>query len=107
MAESTEQRTVAELVTDLSEEVLESIEAGHRSTAEAVRKFVETFDAAIPNLVSPSLRKTILDAALELAEQLVTTQVQFLRSVIRSASETLKEGTAKPADEGEAKPAAD
>jgi hypothetical protein len=97
MAESTEKKTVAEQVTDLSDEILESVQAGHRSTAEAVRKFVESLDAAIPNLVSPSLRKTILDAALELADQLVTTQVEFLRSIVRSATGTLNEqGNAKP-----------
>jgi flagellar biosynthesis/type III secretory pathway protein FliH len=76
--------------------VLESVEARHRATAEAVRKFVESLDAAIPNL-APSLRKTILDAALELADQLVTVQVEFVRSVVRSATGTLKQGDAKPA----------
>ncbi len=42
-----------------------------------------------------SLRKTILDTALELADQLLTVQVEFLRSVVRSATGTLKQGDAK------------
>ena len=35
------------------------------------------------------MRKKILDAALDLADSLVTTRVEFLRSVVRSASETV------------------
>ena len=49
---------------------------------------------AIPNL-APSLRKTILDAALELADQLVTVQVEFVRSVVRSATGTAEAGRRK------------
>jgi len=34
-----------------------------------------------------SRRKTIIDAALDLTEELVTARIEFLRSVIRSAGE--------------------
>jgi hypothetical protein len=54
-----------------------------------VRKFVDTLDEAMPNLVDPELRKKILDAALDLAEQLATSTNEFLRSIVRSASETV------------------
>jgi hypothetical protein len=54
-----------------------------------VRKFVDTLDEAMPNLVDPSLRKKVLDAALDLADQLGTTTNEFARSIARSASETL------------------
>jgi hypothetical protein len=52
-----------------------------------VRKFVDTVDEVTPTLVDPALRKTIVDAALDLADSLVTTRLEFLRSVVRIASE--------------------
>jgi hypothetical protein len=90
MTESTEKKTVAERAADLSDEVLESVGARQQAAIEAVRKFVDTLDEAMPNLVDPELRKKILDAALDLAEQLATSTNEFLRSIGRSASETLK-----------------
>ncbi len=84
-----EEKTVAEQVADVSEEVLKSVESGQRAAIDAVRKFVGTVDEAIPALVDVSRRKTIVDAALDLADSLVTTRVEFLRSVVRSASETV------------------
>jgi hypothetical protein len=89
MTESTEKKTVAERAVSLSDEVLESVGARQQSAIEAVRKFVGTVDEAMPNLVDPELRKKILDAALDLAEQLATSTNEFLRSIVRSASETV------------------
>ncbi|HME47502.1 hypothetical protein [Mycobacterium sp.] len=108
MAESTEKQTVVERAADLSEEVLKSVESGQRAAIDAVRKFVGTVDEAIPARGDrPSGNKTIVDAALEMADKLVETQHEFVRSVINSASETLKkQGAAKPAAEAPAKPAA-
>ncbi len=73
---------------DLSDEVLESVKSGQQAALEAVRKFVDTVDEALPAAVHP-LRKTVVDSALELADQLVTTQYEFLRSVVRSADRAL------------------
>jgi hypothetical protein len=78
---------------DLSDEVLESVKSGQQSAIEAVRKFVATVDEALPEAVHP-LRQTVVDSALELADQLVTTQYEFLRSVVRSAERALN----KPRD---------
>jgi hypothetical protein len=89
MTESTEKKTVAERAAGLSDEVLESVGARRQSAIEAVRKFVDTLDEAMPNLVDPSLRKKVLDAALDLADQLATTNNEFLRSIARSAGETV------------------
>jgi len=86
---STEKKTVVERAAGVSDEVLESVEAGRRAAIEAVRKFVDTVDEVIPALVDASRRKTIVDAALDLADSLVTTRVEFLRSVVRSASEAV------------------
>ena len=76
---------------DLSDEVLKSVESGQRAAIDAVRKFVDTVDEAIPaRSDSPSGRETVIDAALDMADRLVTTQYEFLRSVVRSADRTLR-----------------
>lgn len=92
MAESTEKQTVVERAADLSGEVLKSVESGQRAAIDAVRKFVGAVDESMPAHGDdhPSRRKTIVDAALEMADKLVKTQYEFIRSVIGSASETLK-----------------
>ena len=64
MTESPEKKTVAERVETLSDEVLNSIQAGQRTAMDAVRKFVDTLDKVTPNIVDESARKKVLDAAL-------------------------------------------
>ena len=100
MAESTEKKTVAERVADLSEEVLESVESGQRAAIEAVRKFVDTADEETSDLVDASTlsHSAIVEAAMELADQLVRTHVQFLRSVFNNATAALKSDAKPPAD---------
>ena len=76
--------------TELSDEVLKSLEAGQRAAIEAVHKFVDTVDQVLPALGErPSRRKEIVDAALEMADRLVHTQYDFLRSVVQSAGNAL------------------
>ena len=75
---------------ELSEEVLKSVEAGQVAALKAVRKFIDTVDEALPAIGDrPSRRQTVIDAALEMADRLVTTQYDFLRSVVRSADQSL------------------
>jgi hypothetical protein len=45
-----------------------------------------------PVLPDQSRRKTVIDAALDLAEELSTARIEFLRSVVRNAGETLSKG---------------
>ncbi|MGB5112248.1 MAG: hypothetical protein WBO08_11820 [Mycobacterium sp.] len=71
---------------EMSDDVLESVEAGRTTAIEAVRKFV---DAVTPVLADQSRRKTVIDAALDLAEELVAARIEFLRAVVRSAGQTL------------------
>ena len=54
---------------------------------------MDPVDEATPALVEASRRKTIIDAALDLADQLVTTRVEFLRSASEAVSD--KPGGAK------------
>ncbi|BBX47397.1 hypothetical protein GCM10009641_15950 [Mycobacterium cookii] len=69
---------------ELSDDVLGSLEAGRKRGIEAVRKFV---DEVTPAVDEESRRKSVIDAALELAEELVTTQIEFFRDVVRSAGQ--------------------
>ena len=85
-----EEKSAVDRTVDLSVEVLKSVEAGQRAAIEAVRKFVDTVDEALPAIGGrPSRRETVIDAALELADRLVTTQYQFLHTVVRDAGRSL------------------
>jgi hypothetical protein len=91
-SESTDKTVeVVHRAADLSDEVLKSVESGQRAAIDAVRKFVDTVDEAIPARSDhPSGRETVIDAALDMADRLVTTQYEFLRSVVRSADRTMR-----------------
>ena len=93
---------MGERVADLSEDVLESVSDRQQTVIEAMRKFAERLDEALPD-VGEERRKKVLDALVDFAEKLGTTTNDFVAKMVRSASGTLKEGTAKPAAEGEAK----
>lgn len=69
---------------ELSEDILDSIEAGRNRGIEAVRSFIDEVNPAVEG---ESRRKTVVDAALKLTEELVTTQIEFIRSIVRSAGE--------------------
>jgi hypothetical protein len=72
----------------LAEEVRESARAGQHAASRALRDFRRTVDDAIPDVVEP-LRARIVDAAIELADELVTAQFKFHRSIVRSADRAL------------------
>ncbi|HKI41827.1 MAG TPA: hypothetical protein VKA66_15950 [Mycobacterium sp.] len=106
MAESTEKQTMAERAADLSDEVLERVEARQRAAIEALRKFVDRLDDAMPNLVDdPALRKKVIDAIGDYYEQLATTTNEFVATMVRSAIGTLNERSAKKAPKRAAKKA--
>ena len=70
----------------LSEDVLESVETGRAQTIEAVRKFVDRIGHMVPE---QPRRQTVVDAALDLAEELVTARIEFFRNVARSAGKAI------------------
>ena len=70
--------------------MLKSVESGERAAIEAVRKFVYTVDQNLPGHGDgPSSRQQIIDAAMEMADELIHTQYDFLRKVVDSAGKTL------------------
>ena len=61
-------KTTVDRTTELSEEVLQSVEDGQRAAIEAVRKFVDTVDQALPpHGEGPSRAEEIVDSALEMS----------------------------------------
>lgn len=83
-------RQVVDRTTELSDDVLKSLDDGARTAIDAVRKFVETVDKELPPRgEGPSRREEIIDSALEMAQRMVHTQYEFLRKVVDSAGKTL------------------
>ncbi len=83
-------RDAVEKTTELSEQVLAQIEGSQKKAIEAVRKFMESVDEALPpHGENPSRRQEVIDSALEMSERLVKTQYDFLTSVVHSAGEAL------------------
>ena len=89
-AKKRESASAVDRTSELSDEVLKSLEAGQRTAIEAVKKFVDTVDEALPALGDrPSRRQDVVDAALEMADRLVETQYDFIRKVVQDAGKAL------------------
>jgi len=81
---------VVDRTTDLSDELLKSVEAGERAVIEAVRKFVDTVERTRPHSdKGPSRRQEVFGSAMDMVDRLVHTQYDFLRKVIDSAAKSL------------------
>lgn len=84
-------KTAVQRTTELSDDVIKSLDEGARTAIDSVRKFVETVDRALPpHGEGPSRREEITDSALEMAQKLVHTQSEFLRKVVDSAGKSLR-----------------
>lgn len=84
------QRTGADRAERLTEDLFEEVEAGQRAAIKAVKRFVDTVDRTLPPQTEGSSgRQTVVDAAMEMADQLVHVQYDFLRKVVRSAGKSL------------------
>jgi hypothetical protein len=85
------QVSVVDRATELSDEVLESVEAGQRAAIEAAGRFLVTVEEALPREVegTSEVAKTITESGLETADRLIHTQYDFLRKVIHSTGKSL------------------
>jgi hypothetical protein len=84
-----EHKTPVARTTELSEEILQRVEAGQRAAIEAVTEFLDTVDRALPHGAADSKRQTVVDAAMKMADRLVHTQYDFLRKVVHDAGKSL------------------
>ena len=84
------QASAVERTAELSAEVLKSLESGQRAAIEAVRRFVDTVDRALPlHGDTPSKRQEVIDGAMEMADRLVHVQYDFLHKVVANAGKSL------------------
>lgn len=85
---------IADKPTQRSEQVLVSVKAGEQAAIEAVRKFVDAVDQALPRLgAAPSRRQKVIDSGLEMADRLVQAQYDFLRNIVHAAGQSLGAST--------------
>lgn len=71
--------------TELSEQWLELARTGQQTALETVRKFVDTVEHAVPlRGEGAARRRHLIDAAMEMADRLVHTQVDLMRHAISS-----------------------
>ena len=82
---------VVERTTELSDEVLGSVEAGQRAAIDAAGRFVVTVEKALPQEVegTSEVAKKITESGLEMADRLVHTWYDFLRKVIGSTAKSV------------------
>jgi len=87
MASEDQPASAAQRATELSEDVIQALEDSGRAAIDAVKGFLTTVQEALPQVEGArKVEKQITDSALEMTEQLVHTQSEFLRKVISSAS---------------------
>jgi hypothetical protein len=89
---------VVDRTTELSDEVLTSVEEGQRAAIESLGRFVITLEEALPQEVegTSKVAKTVTESGLEMADRLVHTQYDVLRKVIGSTGKSLSRNGAKP-----------
>ena len=90
MAESSEKQTAVKRVEKLADEVLESLEAGRQSTVEALRNFTSTLQDATSKESDPSRRQALINAAVNLADELSSAQMQLLHSITGSVTNVIR-----------------
>ena len=91
--------SVVERTTELSDELLKSLDAGERAAIEAVGRFLISVEEALPQEVAGTseVAKKVTESGLEMADRLVHTEYDFLRHVIDSTGKSLSSGDgAKP-----------
>ncbi|MGO9903591.1 MAG: hypothetical protein ACLP0J_28870 [Solirubrobacteraceae bacterium] len=84
--------SVVDRTTKLSDDVLKSLETGERAAIEAIGQFVITIEESLPQEVAATadVAKKITESGLGMADRLVQTQHEFLRSVVDSAGKSLR-----------------
>ncbi len=80
---------IIDRATELSEQMLESVEKGQRAAIEAVRKFLDSVDETQVHGDDPSKRQEVINSTLEMADRLVHTRYDFLRNVVDTAGKAL------------------
>ena len=93
-AETHKRPGTVDRTTDLSDEVLKSLESAQRAAIEAVHRFIDTVDKTLPprSEMAPK-RQDVIDSAMEMADRLVHIQYDFLRRIVADAGKALGRST--------------
>ena len=89
MASEHEASSAVKRATDQSEDMIQALEDGGRAAADAVARFLTTLQEALPIERTSEVGKKITESALEMAQQLIHTQSDFLRKAIDNAGKSL------------------
>lgn len=83
--ENTDKPTVSERAVTLSEEVLDRVEARQHAALDALRKFIERIDDAMPPIVDdPEARKKVVDAIGDYYDQVASTTNEFVTKMVHT-----------------------
>jgi hypothetical protein len=95
-SEEHEAKGAVERATELSEDVIQALEDSGRAAIDAVSRFLVTVEETLPQVEGARrVEKKITESALEMAQELVHTQSEFLRKAVDSA------GKSRSGSEGE------
>ena len=96
MASEQEGTGAVERATELSEDMIQALEDGGRTAIQAVSRFLVTVEETLPQVEGArTAEKKITESALEMAQQLVHTQSEFLHKVVDSAGKSLSDSEGK------------
>ena len=96
MASENEATGPVQRTAELSKDVVQALEKSGRDAVEAVGRFLVAVEEALPQLEGArGVEKRITDSAVELVQQLIHTQSEFVSKAVESASKSLS----RPADE--------
>jgi hypothetical protein len=85
---------------EISEEVLHAVQKGQQIALEAVRRFVETVNEALPPAAASTKRQEVIDSAFQMTDRHVAAQYEFIQKVVGSAAKSLSGGEGTSTDKG-------
>jgi len=98
---ATRYTSVVDRTSELSGEVLESLEAGERAVIDALGQFLVTAEEAVPQEVASTsdVAKKITESGLQMTDRVVHVANDVLRNVIASTAKSLSspDGAKSPA----------
>ncbi len=84
---------------EMSDDVLKSVESAQRGVIDAVRKFIDSVDKAMPlHGEGATRRQEIIDSAMDMVDRLVQTEHDFVRKIIDASAKSLGGGESKKSD---------
>lgn len=92
--------TTTERGAELSDEVLHAVQKGQQIALEAVRRFVDTVNEALPPSAASTKRQEVIDSAFRMTDRLVAAQYEFIQKVVGSAAKSLGGGEGTSTDKG-------